>query len=208
MRVHLKLFFNRKLSTIQTPSVWNRNVLKWTKWSLPRTLIYHPLSSKTATATTSVSSFIFLSPITIFQSHSWYVWSCLPQSSQHWSEIKEQPSVCDCTTAAHALQKKQSALRKGRVWCGCIDGCWHGCWWAPECVQLAVKWQMVFSVAQFQSQMSSKKCRLLSKRTWQTATLVVKVSGADFWLERDAFELVICENTLFSCFSISCWSAI
>lgn len=56
--------------------------------NLPPTLF-----SKTATATTSVSSFIFLSPLTIFQSHSWYAWSCLPQSSQHWSEIKEQPSV-------------------------------------------------------------------------------------------------------------------
>lgn len=45
--------------------------------------------------------------------------------------------MCDCTTAAQALRTMQSALRKGRVWCGCVNGCWYGCWWALEYAQLA-----------------------------------------------------------------------
>lgn len=76
-----------------------------------------------------------------FSSHSWYAWSCLPQSSQHWSKPKSSP-VCDCTTAAHA--KKQSTLRKGRVWCGRTNGCRYGCWRATVSVQLAAKRHMVF----------------------------------------------------------------
>lgn len=71
--------------------------------------------------------------------------ACLNRLS---TEVKSKSSpVCDCTTAAHALQKKQSALRKGRVRCGC----WCGCWRAPVCVQLATKWHMVFSAAQVQT---------------------------------------------------------
>lgn len=124
--------------------------LEMNKMEPARNINLPPTLQQEATATTSVSSFIFLSPITIFQSHSWYAWSCLLQSSQRWSEIKEQPSVwlhnsCSCTA------KKQSALRKGRVWCGCINGRWYGRWRAPECVQLATKWHMVLSAAQFQT---------------------------------------------------------
>lgn len=85
-----------------------------------------------------------------FSSHSWYAWSCLPQSSQHWSKSKSGP-VRDCTTAAHA--KKQSTLRKGRIWCGLRNQWWYGCWWATVSVQLARKWHMVFSMAQFQTRL-------------------------------------------------------
>lgn len=64
---------------------------------------------------------------------------CLNHLSTGVKSKSRQPSVCDCTTAAHMLQKKQSALKKGRALWGCISGCWYGHWWAPECVQLATQ---------------------------------------------------------------------
>lgn len=112
------------------------------------TLIYHPLLSNTATTAARVPSFILLTPIAIFQSHSWYAWSCLPQSSRHWSEIKEQPSVRlhnSCTA------KKQRALKQGRVRYGCWSGCCYGRWQAPECVQLATNRHMVYLAEQSQT---------------------------------------------------------
>lgn len=85
--------------------------------------------------------FIFLSPLTIFQSHSWYAWSCRPQSSQHWSEIKEQPSMW-LHNSCSGTATKQSAVWKGMEWHDthagfgtAAVGHWFECIW-----QLMAKW--------------------------------------------------------------------
>lgn len=71
--------------------------------------------------------------------------ACLNRLS---TEVKSKSSpVCDCTTAAHALQRSKVHFRQGRVWYGCGNGCWNGWWWTPECVQLETVQHMVFSTA-------------------------------------------------------------
>lgn len=112
----LKAFFQRKFIHNSNSFSTKRECLEMNKMEPARNINLPPTLSKTATATTSVSSFIFLSPITIFQSHSWFAWSCLPQSSQRWSQIKARHSMWLHNSCSRTARERR-ALRKDRVWC-------------------------------------------------------------------------------------------
>lgn len=66
----LKAFFQKKIIHNSNTFSMKQECLEMNKMEPARNINLPPTLQQEATATTSVSSFIFLSPITIFQSHS------------------------------------------------------------------------------------------------------------------------------------------
>lgn len=162
----LKAFFQRKFIHNSNSFSTKRECLEMNKMEPARNINLPPTLSKTATATTSVSSFIFLSPITIFQSHSWFAWSCLPQSSQRWSQIKAQHSMWLHNSCSRTARERR-ALRKDRVWCACTNGRCYGHWRAPVCVQLAKGQDEGFSAPRLRTKVFSHG-QLRSESGWRS----------------------------------------